>query len=173
MNDNQYRRSLLLGGLLAAVLGTGLVTSVSAEPARDTVLITTVEQGKKRTLGKTTDRNLGTGGQCTYGANNKFREATGVWPLIPGNAAEWNTSAARNGWTVVTVPEARSVVVFERGIHGASGEYGHVAWVEKVTPVSGGGYTVSIAEMNGTAGEWKWNKRTVDHGSGMSYILAP
>ncbi|HEX2130730.1 MAG TPA: CHAP domain-containing protein [Actinophytocola sp.] len=161
MNSGTRRRSIL-GGLLAMVLTTGTVTGhAAADPAP-------VAAEKVRKVGRTTDQNLGTGGQCTYGAFAKFHRATGLWPLIRGDAAEWNESAARNGWSVVPKPQRRAVVVFERGVQGASETYGHVAWVESVR-----GARITITEMNGAAGEWGWSRRTVSHGQGMSYILAP
>ncbi len=72
--------------------------------------------------------------------------------------------------------EPNSIVGFEKGIQGASGTYGHVAWVTSVEQRADGRY-ISVIEMNGWVGDGggfnKWNTRTVKQVQGMSYILAP
>lgn len=175
-NTTTDPRRLALRGLLAAVLGIGLAAApaatANAEPlAVDTAAATAVAMD--RAVGQTTDHNLGVGGQCTYGAYEKFHEATGLWPVFSGNAADWNDTAPGHGWTVVLDAEPRSVVVFEPGVQGADPTYGHVAWVDAVTPQPNGTRLVSITEMNGAAGEWGWSQRTITDVVGMSYILAP
>jgi surface antigen len=94
---------------------------------------------------------------------------------VVASAHQWNEYAAASGWEVSTQhPVARSVVVFERGVHGASSQYGHVGWVIDVvrTPA---GYDVSYVDLNGDgkATSPTFVQRTVPHVGGMSYILAP
>jgi surface antigen len=174
MNTTRHTRHRLLAaaGIAAALLGAGVITQpVSANPVPVSAVATTV--AVDRTVGETTTGNLGVGGQCTYGAYEKFHEATGLWPVFAGNAADWNDTAPAHGWTVVLDAEPRAVVVFEPGVQGADPTFGHVAWVDAVTPQADGTRLVSITEMNAAAGEWGWSQRTITDVVGMSYVLAP
>lgn len=118
--------------------------------------------------GKSSSRNWATPGQCTWGALEKWRGATG-WYLggFYGNAKDWASRAAGAGHTVSSTPRARSVVVMQPGVHGSSSS-GHVAWV---TGVSNG--KISVVEMNALNGPYNWNTRTLTHQGGMRYIYAP
>jgi surface antigen len=161
------RRAVAVGGLLVALLGAGTVTVptvVAAEPA-------TAAAVAGRTVGETTSGNLGISGQCTWGAYEKFHEATGLWPIFDGNAADWNDTAPNHGWTVVLDAEPRAVVVFEPGVQGADATYGHVAWVDAVDYRLDGRW-ITITEMN-AIGTGEWSQRTIKDVIGMSYILAP
>lgn len=120
-----------------------------------------------RKWGNTISYNTGAGGQCTWGAYKKFKEYSGVYPLVRGNAKDMAGNARANGWTVTYEPHAHAMVVFQPGVHGANRTYGHVAWVTSVH-----GKTVNIVEMN-YKGKWIYNTRTVTDVSGMQYILAP
>lgn len=124
-----------------------------------------------RTWGRTESSNTGYAGQCTWGAKEQFRNATGVYPAIYGNAWEWAASARNAGWTVVDDAQTRSIVVFQPGVQGSKSA-GHVAWVESVERRSDGLY-VHILEMNGPAGPYNWDRRVLKDVAGMSYILAP
>lgn len=112
--------------------------------------------------------NWATPGQCTWGALEKWRAATG-WYLggFYGNAHTWATRAAAAGHTVRNTPRARSVLVLQPGVHGSS-SVGHVAWVTRVS-----GNRVTVVEMNALAGPYKWNTRTMTHQGGMKYIYSP
>src|SRR5206468_2821658 len=95
--------------------------------------------------------NPGVSGNCTWGAAWKWHEATGSYPALytnyPYPAYDWDTSARAVGLRVYTAtPVARSIVVFEPGIHRA-GSLGHVAWVTSVTKESGNVY-IDVQEMN-------------------------
>lgn len=128
---------------------------------------TTNPGGIKRAWGDVISYNTGAGGQCTWGAYKKFKEYSGVYPLIRGNAKDMAGNARAHGWTVTYTPQPHSMVVFQPGVHGANRTYGHVAWVTSVS-----GKTVRIVEMN-YKGKWVYNTRTVTDVSGMQYILAP
>lgn len=130
----------------------------------------------KRTKGLTRSSNPGIAGYCTWGAAQKWYEATGYYPALSGNATDWDNSARANGWTVVLDAQPRSIVVFESSLVGG---VGHVAWVNSVN-----GKQINITEMNygsgaSAANNWKtvnfnkWNTRTITDVPGMSYILAP
>ncbi|NHN55451.1 CHAP domain-containing protein [Calidifontibacter sp. DB0510] len=123
--------------------------------------------GVKRTWGQTIGHNTGSGGQCTWGAYEKFKAYSGKYPLVMGNAKDMARNAKARGWTVTYKPYAHSMVVFQPGVHGANRTYGHVAWVKAVH-----GNKIDIVEMN-FRGEWVWSTRTVTDVSGMQYILAP
>jgi surface antigen/uncharacterized protein YraI len=130
------------------------------------------------TIGRTVGDNPFPAGQCTWGADNLahvfMATDPSVYPAghdyidISGNADQWASSAAANGWTVVGTPNLDSIVVFQPGVQGADKEYGHVAWV---TAVYSNG-TFQIEEMNATAGA-NYDFRTVSVASGESFILIP
>ncbi|PPF14218.1 amidase [Rathayibacter sp. AY1C3] len=159
--------------MLAASLTIAAPFIGSAPAFADTTTQTTTTVADSgRATGVTEAGNSGATGQCTWGAKEKFFEATGLRPAIYGNALDWDTSAAANGWSTVLDAQARSIVVFEPGVQGADSTYGHVAWVDSVEQRSDGLY-INITEMNGAAGPGNFNARTVQDVVGMSYILAP
>ncbi len=122
------------------------------------------------TRGSTQSSNTGAAGNCTWYAYERFKQFSGVYPNIGGNAYQWNENAAAHGWLVLNSPATQSVVVFEPGVQGAS-SLGHVAWVDYMQPRSDGTY-IHVWEMN-----WKGlniiSDRWVKHVAGMSYIMAP
>jgi surface antigen len=123
-----------------------------------------------RKVGRKSNSNTGVRGNCTWGAKEKWRQATGYYPQISGDAWQWKASAAANGWTVVADAQPRSIVVFQPGVQRAS-RYGHVAWVDSVENRPDGRY-IHITEMN-FVGFNVWSKRVVKDVVGMHYILAP
>lgn len=125
-----------------------------------------------RKWGQTRATNAGAAGNCTWGAYEKFRAATGKYPALAGDAKNWANSARATGWTVVADAQARAIVVFQPGVQGAKPPSGHVAWVDSVSRRADGLY-VSITEMNGKDGLGRWSTRTIKDVAGMSYILAP
>ncbi|MGI5499853.1 CHAP domain-containing protein [Lentzea sp. CA-135723] len=163
-------RHIVFAAALGAAVALGVPAAAIAAPAPVSA-VTHVQAD--RAVGATTDHNLGLDGQCTWGAYEKFHEATQRWPLFSGNAADWSASARNNGWTVVLDAEVRSIVVFAPGVQGADPTYGHVAWVDNVEMRPDGTRWISITEMNGAAGPGKWSNRTIQDVVGMSYILAP
>lgn len=159
------RRGVAALAVAAFATGLGAQAVVVASPA----YADTIEQLAVRTVGRTQTINPGTPGQCTWGAAEKWFEATGAYPAMRGNALEWTNTAAAAGYTVVDTPQERSLVVFQPGVAGA-GVYGHVAWVDSV---SSGGQVIRVTEMNGVAGEGLWNDRVIQNVAGMTYILLP
>jgi surface antigen len=119
------------------------------------------------------------GGQCTWGADQLVRNLMVTDPSaypaghnyidVWGNADQWPGSAASHGWTVVNGPAVHSIVVFQPGVQGADSTYGHVVLV---TAVYSNG-TFQIEEMNGPAGPYNYDYRTVADASGESFILIP
>jgi PKD repeat protein/surface antigen len=72
-------------------------------------------------------------GNCTWWA--WYKRVTVGDPLAShswGNAHEWDTRAASEGWTVVEgPPQEGAIVVLEAGEQGVDSTYGHVAYVEQ------------------------------------------
>lgn len=123
--------------------------------------------------GRTQATNPGAPGQCTWGAAQKWFEASGSYPALLGDALSWGDAAVAAGWTVVDEPRARSLVVFQPGVAGA-GSTGHVAWVDSVTDRPDG-RILRITEMNNTyyGGLGIFNERDVRAIPGLKYILMP
>lgn len=126
-----------------------------------------------RTAGQTQSVNPGTPGQCTWGAAQKWFEASGSYPVMLGDALAWGDSARAAGWTVVDDARPRSIVVFQPGVAGAGG-IGHVAWVNSVSQRPDGTW-LSVTEMNNTSlgGPGIFNDREVKQVPGMAYVLLP
>nr|QGW61099.1 hypothetical protein ICEMyc226_00067 [Mycolicibacterium sp.] len=128
-----------------------------------------------RVMGRTQARNPGVAGQCTWGAAQKWFEATGgqFYPALSGDALEWANSARAEGWTVVNDAQPRSIVVLQPGVHYAAGA-GHAAWVDSVEQRADGKY-VHITEMNNSArgGVGVFDNDVEKDVPGMSYILLP
>ncbi|MDL9935585.1 CHAP domain-containing protein [Gordonia sp. ABSL1-1] len=126
-----------------------------------------------RKVGAKSGANTGMRGQCTWGAMELWRQATGYYPAIRGNAKDWADSARANGWTVVLDAQPRSIVVFAPGVHGVDRTYGHVAWVKSVER-RGDGLYIHYRDMNHDGrGTGTWYDGVTKDIRGMSYILAP
>lgn len=90
--------------------------------------------------------------QCTYYAEERMRQFTGLYMPVYGNAYQWANQARAVGWSVGTTPAVNSVVVFPAGAFGSS--VGHVAWV-----VGLGNGTLHIQDYN-----WNWvGAKVTDH----------
>lgn len=125
-----------------------------------------------RAWGVTRSTNAGVLGQCTNGAYTKFKDYSGVYPALTGNAKDWYNSARATRWSTSLDAQANSIVVFQPGVQGADRAVGHVGWVTSTQRKSDGLY-VTIVEMNAAAGPYRWSSRTIKDVAGMSYILAP
>jgi surface antigen len=124
-----------------------------------------------RATGRTQGVNPGTPGQCTWGAAQKWFEASGSYPALLGDAMSWSDTATAAGWTVVDDARDRSIVVFQPGVAGA-GSVGHVAWVDSVSERPDGRW-IHVTEMNNAylGGVGIFNDRDIREVPGMSYIL--
>lgn len=125
-----------------------------------------------RAAGQKASSNSGISGYCTWGALELWKQNTGYYPKIRGNAKDYAASARANGWTVVADAQARSIVVFQPGVHGVDRTYGHVGWVRSVENRADGRY-IHYTDMNGSAGFGRYGSRVTKDIGGMSYILAP
>src|SRR4051812_32220503 len=122
------RRTALTRAALGGVLV--LFAAMGVAPAQGDVAAT---------VGQTTSANNATPGQCTDGALQKWFQASGSYPAVSGDAKDWPASARATGWTVVDDPQPHSLVVFQPGVQGASGD-GHVAWVNSISRRADGLY---------------------------------
>lgn len=130
------------------------------------------------TKGSTRSTNPGYAGYCTWGAAEKFRQYTGYYPAVSGDAAKW--AASNGGFTVTSVPMAKSIVIFPAT---STNSFGHVAWVDSVAVGTGGKVTLNITEMNygpnfnpstGKTDNFnKYTTRTLEHTSSLRYLVAP
>ncbi|WP_160298545.1 CHAP domain-containing protein [Williamsia herbipolensis] len=132
-----------------------------------------------RSRGQTRTSNGFSAPQCTWGAENFWKAATGSFINVNGDAKDWATSARANGWTVTNDPQPRSLVVFVGGHRHMAGYdkigniyRGHVAWVESVERRADGLYVHGI-ETNYYKSPYAAHQFVEKHSAGMSYILAP
>ena len=121
--------------------------------------------------GNTRPSNGSDWGWCTWYAYERFKNFSGVYPKLSGNAKDWDDAARAERWLVFTEPATQAIVVFEPGVHGAHPTWGHVAWVD-VRQNRADGLYIHIWEMN-ARGFGVISERWVKHTGGMSYILAP
>jgi surface antigen len=108
-------------------------------------------------------------GQCTYWADYRYHQLTGVWVPWGGNADQWVAGARASGWNVSTQPHVPSIIVLMPGVQGANIYYGHVAVVESKTS-DGGVYT---SNMNWYANGGGWaivSYYTFYPGSGVYFV---
>lgn len=124
----------------------------------------------RRAIGARESTNSAPYGQCTYWAKARFRQKTGAFPALYGNAMQWLASARDAGYTTVLDAQANSIVVFQPGVQGAS-SVGHVAYVEQVDQRSDGRW-IYVSEWNYNNTGAVLHNRWVKDAVGMSYILA-
>ena len=107
-------------------------------------------------------------GQCTYWANMRYHDLTGVWISWIGNADQWVSGAISRGWVISGTPRVPSIIVLQPFVQGA-GFYGHVAVVEKINPDG------SVVTSNWNwAGSWgATTDVTFTPGTGVTFISAP
>lgn len=110
-------------------------------------------------------------GQCTFWANSRYHQLTGVWVPWNGNAGQWLAGAQKAGWHYSQTPHVPSIIVLMPGVQGAS-SYGHVAVVENMINAT----TVNTSNMNWYANGGGWDKVSyVDFttGSGVWFVWHP
>jgi surface antigen len=85
-------------------------------------------------------------GQCTYWADYRYNQLTGVWVPWLGNAYEWYQQAINYGWHTSSYPNPNgpSIMVLGPYVQGSYSAYGHVAVVEKIN----GDGTVTTSNMH-------------------------
>src|SRR5260370_15301512 len=68
-------------------------------------------------------------GECTYWADLRYHQLTGVWVPWIGNAYQWAAGAAASCWVVSSRPRGPAILVLPPYVQGAYG-VGHVAMLE-------------------------------------------
>jgi surface antigen len=107
-------------------------------------------------------------GQCTYWANMRYKELTGIYVPWLGNAYQWDYGARSSGWIVSGTPKVSAIIVLQPGVQGA-GYYGHVAIVEHINADG----SVLTSNWN-WAGNWgNQTNVTFFPGAGVSFVYAP
>lgn len=99
-------------------------------------------------------------GNCTQYVYNRIFQLGGYVGQFFGNGGEWGVNAAKQGYFTTSVPTEGYAVSFPPGVGGASAEYGHVAFVEKVFPDG----SILVSEMN-VQGLNVVSERIIDAGS--------
>lgn len=109
-------------------------------------------------------------GQCTYWADYRYHQLTGIWVDFSGNADQWAANATAAGWVVSSTPHYPSIIVLQPNVQGAGG-YGHVAAVESIHSSNS---TVTTSNMNwGGSGTNVVDVTFSYPASGVSFIWAP
>lgn len=107
-------------------------------------------------------------GNCTYWADMRYHQLTGVWVPWFGNASAWASGAYSYGWHVSSTPKVYSIIVLQPGVQGA-GWAGHVAIVEGIN-ANGSVNTTNYNWGAGNFGVETW--ATFYPGPGVSFIWA-
>ncbi len=130
---------------------------------------------------KSGDNNNFPAGQCTWWADERYHQLTGLY--VPwnhtgqANAYQWAGQAKTFGWNVSNSPPKGipSIICLQGFTQGASSSLGHVAIVEKVN----GDGSVSTSNMNWGAGPitqyaggYPVRTVTFQQGAGVSFIWA-
>lgn len=112
--------------------------------------------------------NGGYAGQCTWYVYNRFSQLGSPIKHSPmGNGGEWAGYAEHYGYEVTKIARAGTAICFPRGVAGASRNYGHIAFVEKVNEDG----SLVISEMN-IIGEFIISVRTISKESAsMCYFI--
>jgi surface antigen len=85
-------------------------------------------------------------GQCTYWADYRYHQLTGIWIPWLGNAYEWYQQAINYGWHTSDYPNPNgpSIIVLGPYVQEDLSPYGHVGVVEKIN----GDGTVTTSNMH-------------------------
>ena len=175
-NGGPYDMSTDLWNRLA---GGGYVTDAMLDTGSDGPVVPpcateSMRPAVPRSTGDTVDSNPAEEGSALWGAMEKWYFASGKrsYPAVDGAPRDLAASARAAGWTVVTEPRDRALVVIPPGVLDAPGA-GHVAWVD-ATSNRGGAVYLRITEMAATdKASHIWSGRTVPAVPGLSYILLP
>ena len=105
-------------------------------------------------------------GNCTWYVYNRMKQlGKNIHPTM-GNANEWSsTYYYTSGATLVDVPQAGDIVIFNTGVYGSHPAYGHVAVCEAV--LEDGSFIIS--EMN-VAGEYSMSYRILKPAYGVYFM---
>jgi len=113
-------------------------------------------------------RNVFPYGQCTWWANQRYRQLHGYYvPWVTNaNAWQWTARAREFGWRVSRRPVRGAIVDLQPWVQGAYG-MGHVGVVERVL----GDGRVVVSTMNwGRRRRWEVTRWTFAPGPGVTFI---
>lgn len=112
--------------------------------------------------------NTGLEGQCTWGANQWYHDATGYWVPWGANAKDYANQARVYGWSVSSSPVVPSIICFQPGVQGANSTYGHVAFAHTLIGKNG------VVDRNLNYGPNPSVPTDLTHysGTGVSFIYA-
>lgn len=106
-------------------------------------------------------------GQCTWYANQRFRQLRGFY--VPwtsnANAWQWIARAQDYRWKISSAPSIGSILVLQPNVQGASG-LGHVGVVEQVL----GNGRVIASSMNWGANPSQVSSMNIVPGPGVSFV---
>ena len=169
MSTDLWNRLTEGGYVTDAMLDTG-----SDEPVVPPCATESMRPAQPRASGRTVSSNPGEKGSALWGAMENWYFASGKrsYPAVEGAPRDLVASARAAGWTVVTEPRDRALVVMPPGVLGAP-DTGHVAWVD-ATSNRGDGLFLRITEMVASdTARHMWSGRTVPAVPELSYILLP
>ena len=124
---------LSLPVMVVFAMGTEAVTFLQDSPSAKSA----EQQGFY--MGEGVPGNTYAWGNCTYWVYIQRQLAGRNIPQFWGNANKWDESAGRDGYEINHVPQVGAIFQTDEG------QWGHVAYVSSVNPVSG---TWTISEMN-------------------------
>jgi len=107
-------------------------------------------------------------GYCTYWANMRYHELTGMWVPWLGDAYMWSYQASAYNWVVSDTPIVPSIIVLQPGVQGA-GDLGHVAIVESINPDG----SVNTSNYNWNAGWNVYQMVVFQQGAGTKFVWHP
>lgn len=121
--------------------------------------------------------------QCTWWASERYHQMTGIWVPWIGNAYQWASNAANDGWVVSDKPPKGlpSIICLQpyagQGLLGAGTIYGHVGIVEGVNSdgtVRTSNENWGVGPILGYVGNGQYPIRQVTFrtGNGVSFIYA-
>lgn len=109
--------------------------------------------------------------QCTYWAQKRYHDLTGIWTPCVGNGYQWASQAAARGWLVSSQPPNQpSIICLQPSVQGSDRNFGHVGVVERIN-ADGSVYTsnYNVAPHIGDKAIVNVTFRT---GNGVSFIYA-
>jgi len=107
-------------------------------------------------------------GQCTWWANQRYRQLHGMYVpwKMPANAWQWTARANEFGWHVSQKPRTGAIIDLQPWVQGSQAQ-GHVAIVERVL----GDGRVLASMMNwGWHSRWEVTQWTFSPGPGVTFI---
>ncbi len=113
-------------------------------------------------------------GQCTWWANERYHQVTGIYVSWAADAHGWLAGAMSHGWDWSALPPSGTpcIIVLQNGVQGASSALGHVGYVESIN--SDGSVVTSDLNWGLTPAEQSVVQTvTFQLGAGVDFIWDP